>query len=66
MDDGEANVNASKPRRVLLELPAMGEEQNVVTLLDAINLKIDLDQPRHPVRQALFKELLLRPMTEPI
>ena len=60
---GQANINATKLRMVLLPLPAIDEQQNVVTILHAIDRKIDLHRRKRAVLEELFKALLHGLMT---
>lgn len=55
---GQANINASKLRTVLFPLPALGEQQEIVAILDAIDRKIDLHKRKRAVLDELFKSLL--------
>ena len=60
---GQANINASKLRTVLLPLPAMDEQHHIVAILDAIDRKIDLHRRKRAVLEELFKALLHKLMT---
>ena len=55
---GQANINATKLRTVLFPLPAIGEQREIVTILDAIERKIDLHRRKRVVLEELFKALL--------
>ena len=60
---GQANINATKLRTVLFPLPAIDEQQKIVTVLDAIDRKIDLHRRKRAVLEELFKALLHKLMT---
>ena len=60
---GQANINATKLRTVLFPLPAIDEQQDIVTVLDAIDRKIDLHRRKRSVLEELFKALLHKLMT---
>ena len=60
---GQANINATKLRTVLFPLPVIGEQQNIVAVLDAIDRKIDLHRRKRAVLEELFKALLHKLMT---
>ena len=60
---GQANINATKLRTVLIPLPAIGEQREIVTILDAIDRKIDLHRRKRGVLEQLFKALLHKLMT---
>ncbi len=60
---GQANINATKLRTVLFPLPTVDEQQNIVTVLDAIDRKIDLHRRKRAVFDDLFKALLHKLMT---
>ena len=60
---GQANINATKLRTVLFPLPAIDEQQNIVTVLDAIDRKIDLHRRKQTILEELFKALLHKLMT---
>ena len=60
---GQANINATKLRTVLFPLPTIEEQQNIVTILDAIDRKIDLHRRKRAVLEELFKALLHGLMT---
>ncbi len=55
---GQANINATKLRTVLIPLPTVDEQQNIVTVLDAIDRKIDLHRRKRAVLDEMFKALL--------
>lgn len=56
---GQANINATKLRTVEFPLPpTLGEQQEVVDVLDAIDAKIDLHRRKRTVLEDLFKCLL--------
>jgi restriction endonuclease S subunit len=60
---GQANINASKLRTVLFPLPTIEEQQEIVTILDAIDRKIDLHRRKRAALDELFKALLHKLMT---
>jgi type I restriction enzyme S subunit len=61
---GQANINASKLRTVSFPLPPTIEEQlEVVTVLEAIDRKIDLHRRKAASLDELFKALLHKLMT---
>ena len=60
---GQANINATKLRTVLFPLPAIDEQHDIVTVLDAIDRKIDLHSRKRTVLEELFKALLHKLMT---
>ena len=60
---GQANINASKLRTVLLPLPTIDEQQNIAAILDAIDRKIDLHRRKRSVLEELFEALLHNLMT---
>ena len=60
---GQANINATKLRTILFPLPAIDEQRNIVTVLDAIDRKIDLHGRKRAVLKELFKALLHKLMT---
>lgn len=61
---GQANINASKLRTVLFPLPpTLGEQQEIVAILDAIDRKIDLHKRKRAMLDELFKSLLHKLMT---
>lgn len=60
---GQANINATKLRTVPFPLPSINEQQNIVTLLDAIDRKIDLHRRKRDMLEELFKALLHKLMT---
>ncbi len=60
---GQANINATKLRSVLFPLPAIDEQQHIVTVLNAIDCKNDLHRRKRAVLDELFKALLHRLMT---
>ena len=60
---GQANINATKLRTVLFPLPAIDEQQSIVTVLDAIDRKIDLHRRKRATLDDLFKSLLHKLMT---
>jgi type I restriction enzyme S subunit len=61
---GQANINASKLRTVKFPLPPTLDEQlEIVTILDAIDHKIDLHKRKRAVLDELFKALLHKLMS---
>ena len=60
---GQANINATKLRTVLFPLPSIDEQQNIVTVLDAIDRKIDFHRRKRAVLEEFFKALLHKLMT---
>jgi type I restriction enzyme S subunit len=61
---GQANINATKLRTVVFPLPSSVEEQDeIVSVLDAIDRKIDLHRQKGAVLEDLFKSLLYKLMT---
>lgn len=60
---GQANINASKLRTVLLPLPSIDEQREIVAVLNAIDKKIDLHRRKRAVLDELFKALLHKLMT---
>ena len=60
---GQANINASKLRTVLFPLPAIDEQQNIVTVLDAVDRKVNLHLRKRAVLEGLFRALLHKLMT---
>ena len=55
---GQANINATKLRTVLFPLPAIDEQREIATVLNAVNRKIDLHRRKRSVLEELFKTLL--------
>ena len=61
---GQANINATKLRTVLFPLPpTLDEQREIVSVLDAIDRKIDLHRRKRAVLDELFKALLHKLMT---
>ena len=60
---GQANINATKLRTVLFPLPAIDEQENIVTVLDAVDHKVDLHRRKRAALEELFKALLHKLMT---
>ena len=60
---GQANINATKLRTVLFPLPSTDEQQHIVSVLGAIDRKIDLHRRKRAVLDDLFKALLHKLMT---
>jgi len=61
---GQANINASKLRTVQFPLPpTLDEQREMVSILDAIDRKIDLHKRKRTVLDGLFKSLLHKLMT---
>ena len=60
---GQANINATKLRTVLFPLPAIDEQENIVTVLDAVDHKVDLHRRNRVALEELFKALLHKLMT---
>ncbi len=60
---GQANINATKLRTILFPLPAIDEQREIVTVLNAVDRKIDLHRRKRVVLEELFKTLLHRLMT---
>ena len=60
---GQANINTTKLRTVLFPLPAIDEQQKIVSVLDVIDRKIDLHRRKRAVLEELFKALLHKLMT---
>ena len=55
---GQANINATKLRTVLFPLPAIDEQREIVTVLNAVDRKIDLHQRKRAILEELFEALL--------
>ena len=60
---GQANINATKLRTVLFPLPTIDEQREIVTVLNAVDRKIDLHRRKRAVLEDLFKALLHKLMT---
>ena len=60
---GQANINATKLRTVLFPLPAIDEQQEIITILAAVDRKVDLHKRRRVVLEELFSALLHKLMT---
>ena len=62
--DGKYNLNTGTIDSLPLALPAtIGEQRDIVAILDAIDRKIDLQQRKRAVLEELFKSLLHKLMT---
>jgi type I restriction enzyme, S subunit len=60
---GQANINATKLRTVLVPLPSVSEQRQIVAILETIDRKIDLHRRKRAVLDELFKALLHKLMT---
>ena len=60
---GQANINATKLRTVLLPLPAIDEQEEIITILAAVDRKVDLHKRKRVVLEALFSALLHKLIT---
>ena len=60
---GQANINATKLRTVLLPLPAIDEQQEIITILAAVDRKVELHKRKRVVLEELFSALLHKLMT---
>jgi type I restriction enzyme S subunit len=60
---GQANINASKLRTIRIPLPTLGEQLEIVAIIDAIDRKIDLHRRKRAVLDELFTTLLHKLMT---
>ena len=62
--DGKFNLNAAAIDSFLLPLPStLGEQRKILTVLDAINYKIDLHCRKRALLEELFQALLHKVMT---
>ena len=60
---GQANINATKLRTVLLPLPAIDEQEEIITILAAVDRKVDLHKRKRVVLKELFSALLHKLIT---
>ena len=58
-----ASINSTKLKAFPVLIPTLGEQREIVTILDAIDRKIDLHQRKRAVLEELFKVLLHKLMT---
>ena len=61
--DGKYNLNTAAIDSFLLPLPSLDEQQEVVSVLETIDRKIDLHRRKQAVLEELFKALLHKLMT---
>ncbi|MCY3954817.1 MAG: restriction endonuclease subunit S [Nitrospira sp.] len=59
----QANISAGKLRGFQVPVPLLDEQDEIVSVLDAIDRKIDLHRRKHTVLEELFKTLLHKLMT---
>ena len=65
--DGKFNLNTAAIDSLLLPLPpTLSEQREIVSVLDAIDRKIDLNRKKRAVLEELFKALLNKLMTREI
>ena len=65
--DGKFNLNTAAIDSLVLPLPpTLGEQREIVAVLEAIDRKIDLHQRKRAVLEELFKALLHRLMTREV
>jgi len=55
---GQANINATKLRTVLVPLPPLSEQEEIAEILDGVDRKAEAHRRRRIVLQDLFKALL--------
>ncbi len=58
-----ASINSTKLKAFPVLIPTLGEQREIVTILDTIDRKIDLHQSKRAVLEELFKALLHKLMT---
>jgi type I restriction enzyme S subunit len=64
--DGKFNINSGTLKRVLLPLPSIEEQKEVVCQLDLVERKLKLHGRKHATLTALFRTLLHQLMTAQI
>lgn len=64
--DGKFNINTGTLRLVMLPLPSIEEQREIVSQLDCVERKHDLHQRKHSTLTALFRTLLHQLMTAQI
>jgi type I restriction enzyme S subunit len=61
--DGKFNINSGTLRRMLLPLPSLDEQKEMVRQLDLVERKLKLQERKHATLTALFRTLLHHLMT---
>jgi type I restriction enzyme S subunit len=64
--DGKFNINSGTLKRVLLPLPSLGEQEEIVRQLDLVERRLKLLERKHAALTALFRTLLHELMTAQI
>ena len=64
--DGKFNINSGTLKRVLLPLPSLDEQKEIVRQLDLVGRKLKLHERKHAALTALFRTLLHELMTAQI
>ena len=64
--DGKFNINAGTLRSVMLPLPSIEEQREIVSQLDCVERKLSLHRRKHTTLTALFRTLLHQLMTAQI
>ena len=62
-DIARANLSLQDVRNILMPKPDVNEQQEITTIIDAIDRKIDLHRRKRAVLEELFKALLHKLMT---
>ena len=58
-----ASINSTKLKAFPVLIPTLGEQREIVSILDSIDRKIDLHRRKHSVLEELFKALLHKLIT---
>ena len=58
-----ASINSTKLKAFPVLIPTLGEQREIVSILEAIDCKADLHRQRRAVLEELFKTLLHKLMT---
>ena len=61
-----ASINSTKLKAFPVLIPTLGEQREIVAVLDAIDRKIDLHRRKRAVQEELFKVLLHKLITREI
>jgi type I restriction enzyme S subunit len=64
--DGKFNINSGTLKRVLLPLPGLDEQKEIVHQLDLVERKLELHERKHAALTTLFRALLHQLMTAEI
>ena len=64
--DGKFNINTGTLRSVMLPLPSIEEQREIVSQLDCVERKLSLHRRKHTTLTALFRTLLHQLMTAQI